>query len=385
MTIKICFISHSSGLMGAEKSLLETIKVLKEEGIKCFVLVPNQGPLVKELEKLKVSYKIFFYRGWVHFFVSPIWKRIARVFLNFVLIFPIAMIIKRWHCDVIYTNTITVCVGALASKIIGKAHIWHIHEILYKHQGIKFDLGSIFSIWLIKKLSTMIITNSKFVEKKYKPLLPNKKIKAVYQPVNICNYIPLEFYELKKMIEQESSFKCVIVGSLHIGKHQDEAIQAISVLVKKGLNIKLYIVGSGRPEYQLYLENLITKNNLKENVILLGYIDKPFFIIEQSDVFLMCSRDEAFGRVTIEAMKLGKPVIGSRSGATIELIREGFNGLFYNPGDFEELSQKITILYENRIFLKQLGENAQKWATELFKEDNYKKDMVSIIKEVIKF
>ncbi|NLJ39628.1 MAG: hypothetical protein GX432_12845, partial [Candidatus Atribacteria bacterium] len=75
MTIKICFISHSSGLMGAEKSLLETIKVLKEEGIKCFVLVPNQGPLVKELEKLKVTYKIFFYRGWVHFFVSPIWKR----------------------------------------------------------------------------------------------------------------------------------------------------------------------------------------------------------------------------------------------------------------------------------------------------------------------
>ena len=55
----------------------------------------------------------------------------------------------------------------------------------------------------------------------------------------------------------------------------------------------------------------------------------------------MCSRAEAFGRVTVEAMKLGLPVIGAARGATPELVRDGWNGLLYAHGDANELAGKI--------------------------------------------
>ena len=50
-----------------------------------------------------------------------------------------------------------------------------------------------------------------------------------------------------------------------------------------------------------------------------------------ADVALMCSSSEAFGRTTVEAMKLGRPVIGADAGGTAELVRDGWNGLLYPP------------------------------------------------------
>jgi len=52
----------------------------------------------------------------------------------------------------------------------------------------------------------------------------------------------------------------------------------------------------------------------------------------------MSSKSEAFGLVTIEAMKLSIPVIGRASGANIELITNGFNGFLYKPNNIDEIS-----------------------------------------------
>jgi glycosyltransferase involved in cell wall biosynthesis len=49
-------------------------------------------------------------------------------------------------------------------------------------------------------------------------------------------------------------------------------------------------------------------------------------------------RGEGFGRVTVEAMKVGRPVVGANGGGTVELIRDGWNGLFYRLGDAVDLA-----------------------------------------------
>ena len=78
-----------------------------------------------------------------------------------------------------------------------------------------------------------------------------------------------------------------------------------------------------------------------------GYVENTLPLIRGADVLLMCSRYDAFGRVTVEAMKLGKPVIGAKSGGTTELISEGFNGLLYTSGDHMELTGKIRYMYDH--------------------------------------
>lgn len=72
------------------------------------------------------------------------------------------------------------------------------------------------------------------------------------------------------------------------------------------------------------------------------------------DLELICSRSEAFGRVTIEAMLHSIPVIGANSGGTPELIIDKENGLLFQYGDIDELVDKIETLINNKVLYNQI-------------------------------
>ena len=102
-----------------------------------------------------------------------------------------------------------------------------------------------------------------------------------------------------------------------------------------------------------------------------------------ADVVLMCSRREAFGRVTVEGMKLGKPVIGTRSGGTPEIVQEGETGFLYAPGDAQELAAKIGHLYANRAVRDLMGATARVCARERFNQQKYGRDVENILRRVV--
>lgn len=105
--------------------------------------------------------------------------------------------------------------------------------------------------------------------------------------------------------------------------------------------------------------------------------------MQNADVALMCSRYEAFARVTVEGMKLGKPVIGARSGGTVEQIHDGFNGLLYTPGNSRELADKIRRLYEHPNAARKMGQNGRQWATERFSQDLFAKEVLTVLRQFI--
>jgi len=371
--MKICFISHSSDKYGAERALLELIDIIKEK-IECYVILPRSGPLIDEFRKRNITFSIFPYRWWMGK-KYPRWKRFARIILNFFTWIPIALRIKLWKCDIVYTNTVTICVGALAAKLLKLPHIWHIHEFGYEHHGLVFDFGEKFSYWFIKNFSNVVIINSYAVAKKYSQYIPSSKIKVIYQAVDV----PHEVINKEVQILKNRKFSCAIIGSLQEGKRQEEAILAIKELLDKGLDVELFIIGKGNPTYEKYLRDLVSKNNLDNYVKFLGYIDNPFPYIKAVNAILLCSRFEAFGRITIEAMKMGTPVIGAKSGGTMELIKEGFNGFLYTPGDYKELAEKIVFLYQHPEVAREIGENAKKWAEQQFTRERYRNEVLTIL------
>lgn len=380
--MKVCFVSHSPSTKGgAEKALLELIDTLKKWGIECHVFLPCCGPLAEQLRKLGATCSTLPYKWWMGK-NSPTWKRLARIALNLALMIPLAMRIKRERCDVVYTNTITVCVGALAAKLLRLPHVWHIHEFGYEDHGLTFDLGPKISLWLMDRLSTVCIANSYAVAEKYSRYIDPSKMKVIYQAVKISQDVPIEKIEVDTAPGKE--IKCVIVGSLQEGKRQEDAVKAMAELKKAGIKAKLFIVGDGDPNYREYLRNLVVTNNLDDMVTFVEYTENPFPFMQSANVALMCSKHEAFGRVTIEAMKLGKPVVGARSGGTVELIQDGFNGLLYTPGDYKELADKIKYLHDHPDIAQQMGRNAQKWAKERFNQDRYGTEVLTILRQFAK-
>ena len=103
-----------------------------------------------------------------------------------------------------------------------------------------------------------------------------------------------------------------------------------------------------------------------------------------ADVTLVCSRWEAFGRVIVEAMLAGKPVIATaNSGGTAELIEEGKTGLLYERGNHIELADKIQYLYKNPEVRSKLGQAGYASAVGRFTLERYAQEMLDLFEGVL--
>lgn len=373
----ICFISHSSWLGGAEKALLELVTTLKEKDVYSVVVVPSHGLLSEELDKAGIDFITSKYWWWVSK-DSVLWKRIARTILNLFTPIAIAYKVKRYNVNIVCSNTLTISVGMVVAKLLGIPHIYFIHEFGKENQGLQFDLGQNISLNLMNKFSAGIICNSKAVANKFSKYFDRDKLFVVYQSASVepFKYNPEEQSKIKA---STNCLCCVIVGTLQEGKRQEDAILAVLELKNKGLNVFLEIVGDGDLKYKSYLFNLVKENNLEDCVHFNGFVNPPFSIISKCDVLLMCSEYEAFGRVTVEAMLLGKPIVGAKSGGTLELVKDGFNGLLYTTGDYHELAEKIEYIYYHRDEAINMGLNGYYWAKDLFTKDKYAEGFIEAI------
>ena len=92
---------------------------------------------------------------------------------------------------------------------------------------------------------------------------------------------------------------------------------------------------------------------------------------------------EAFARVTVEGMLCGKPIIGARSGATPELVKDGFNGLLYEPGNHQDLAEKVKYLIDHSEEAKQMGANGFEWASKESTIEKCASQVFDVLREAV--
>ena len=136
-------------------------------------------------------------------------------------------------------------------------------------------------------------------------------------------------------------------------------IRAISALRANRVPIKLHIVGDGDDRYRI--EMMVNSMNISEDVVFHGYLDNSQLTsaYRTASVFAMPSQKEGFGIVFLEAMRHGVPCIGGNHGGTPEVIRDGIDGYLVNYGDVEELTQKLSDLWEDKSLRERMGRAAQ--------------------------
>lgn len=376
--MRVCFISHSADRYGAELALLELLRGLVKLGVDCKVLVPERGPLLTALDQLHIEWRVISYPRWAAGSRRRgIFRRIMRTLGTLFWTIPIARTLVKWRCDVVYTNTVIIGAGALAAWLVGQPHIWHLHESGYCRERL-FDLGK-HAPRLIDQLSASVIAISHAVENEYARYISPHKLRVIYQAVTL----PETNESLRDRVENGRRYRCAIVGSLQASKGQDEAIAALAELVRRGVDAELLIVGTGGNRFRNSLVQQVRYHSLEERVIFYGYAENPLPLIRAADVILVCSRFEAFGRVTVETMLVGKPIIGTASGGTRELIEDGKTGLLYTPGNYNELADKIQYLYENPEERAKLGAAALIWTEGRFSRNRYAKQVLDLLNETL--
>ncbi|QKK12077.1 MAG: glycosyltransferase family 4 protein [Pseudomonadota bacterium] len=166
--------------------------------------------------------------------------------------------------------------------------------------------------------------------------------------------------ELKSELRIAESARVIgMVGNIRSWKGQDVVIKAIGHLKARYPEIICLFVGDAteadRP-YQEYLQRLAVDLTVAENLVFTGYQKEVADFISIMDVLVHASVDpEPFGRVLIEAMGQGKPVVGAGAGAVPEILIAPECGLTYPPGDDDALAEAIDQLLTNRSVAMEMG------------------------------
>ncbi len=376
--MRVAFFSHSAALFGAERSLLDIVLGVRAYGVSPIVVLPRCGALTDELERENVDYIIYPYYWWI----SRSYKAILgpyRLIANPILARCISWVLRGRGIDIVYSNTLATPVGAMVAKTLGVKHLWHVREFVHEDMGADFYLGTRRAAQFIAKSSSYIIYNSCAVETKFKLLFGNTPGAVIYNGWLIGSGTPKQY---RKVLMPEKTIRLCIAGSLHRGKGQHHAIKALSVLKQSFPNMTLDIVGAGNRLYVRELEKLCSEVGVSASVVWSGYVSDVAAVFRRSDISLVCSRNEAFGRVVVEAMAEGCPVVGSRSGGIPEIIEHGVNGLLYNYESIDDLVRQVSVLINNQELYSKIARRGVVDAYKRFSRRRYAEQIHQVLKEL---
>jgi len=363
--MRICFIGHQGTKEGAGNFMLDQVDYLQSKNVTVFAILPENGPLGEALALRGVEFRTVKNPWWTkgQFQGTEAEYRLTSNSAN-----QMAELFRRWKIDLVYTQTVVAPAGPMAAAMAGKPHVWHIHEFSYNPECIEMAIPQKELGRLMELTSNHIIFNSRAVAAEWDNYLPAAKTKIVR------NWISPEQKSLAKndldaksaapeLSAATDQFVIAMVASVLPWKRQFDAVKAVANLLRENFDVLLLVVGPVLDESYLNdIKAFVKKHGLEDKVRFLGYQKNPAQIMKQARVTLVCSRLEPFGRITVESMACGVPVIGADSGGTPEIIENEASGLLFSVGDVEALTAQLRRTIQDKTLLTTLGQNALKRA-----------------------
>lgn len=380
--MKILFLSHYGDMLGANRSLLSLVQGMMEKGVEPMVWCNKMGSFVDVLKEKQIPHRVFPYYNWADTFLYPgFWLLPWRHFANKSMLPKLVEAVRGFAPDIIHTNSSVLPIGAFLSEQMGIAHVWHIREMARLHYNMRFFPSANSLTQYLKKASQVVVISNKVRE----VVIGEAAIDSTLVYNGIMTNVQLQ--KMKNLdanpYTADRPFVFLIIGMIHPQKGQMLAVDGLIKLEQKHPNVSLHIVGSGRKKYTYQLKQKIQAHNLNDKILLKGYLANPEEAFRQADAVLMCSSNEGMGRVTVEAMAYGKPVIGLHSGATPELIEDGKDGFLFQNGA-EELARCMEKLVLDPTASVAMGRQGQVKVEKHFTTEKYCEQMYTVFESVLK-
>lgn len=390
----IAFLAHYPELYGASRSLIDLIDGLAPHGVETSVIVPQPGALSDELARRDVAFRVLPVGRWV----TPSARRRNRtdragrparhvhaaagcIRYNARVLPAIEKQLRAWNTDVVYSNSSVLLSGALVAARLRIPHVWHLREFGDLDYDLKPTFGRTAQRWFISRADGVIAVSN--AVRVHFARGRRSRIRVVYNGIRWqADFDRLQRRTRRRRSSRDGTYTFAIVGLLHPAKGQESAIRALRHLVQAGRNARLVLAGTGSPDYEHELKTLAGRLDVHDRVEFRGYVNDAFAVYEEADAVLMCSRCEAMGRVTVEAMAASRPVIGFGGGGTREIVKHGSTGLLYD-GDYEELASCMQQLSDHPDWGRRLGESGWAEARKLYSIERYAEGVLTVIAEVL--
>ena len=175
--------------------------------------------------------------------------------------------------------------------------------------------------------------------------------------------------------ESAGEMKILYVSAFFEYKKHEGLFYAISILKKKGYNLKLTLIGKGPAYREEFLKKLAKELDIEENVEFAGWKnhDEVLFAIDDADIFVYPSSIESTGLGVMEAMARGACIASSNMSCMSEVL--GDAGVYFNPDDYDEIEQTLERLINDKELRKMLSDKAfeysKKYSWEIAAKKHY--------------
>src|SRR3989344_15380 len=356
----------SPNLGGVETHLDDLVFTLNKKGYEVFVL--TYRPL-----QTKSSWKIFEDKKGVKILRIPwvsglFYRLINRPVLEFLYLFPGIFLVTPFAIlfrrpDVIHSHGLVAGVVAVFwGKIFKTRTVISTHNIYnFPPLGVHRELAN----WVFNNIDHILCLSSQSAEEIKNMIKEKEKVSIFTSWVNLRKFYPLDKEICKTRLGWKGQFVVLFVGRLVSEKGIPQLLKAAK-LFRKGISLK--IAGSGP------LEDRVGKYYIGK----VSQEDLPLYYSASDVVVVPSTHDAGLGRVIIESLACGTPVIGSNRGA-IPQVMNGMAGKLIDVTP-ENIRDSVELFYKSPKKLKTLSLNSRKLVEKRYSDENVKVITESYIK-----
>jgi len=368
--MRILFVHSPADLYGASRSLLRLCCDMRRSGWAVAVVLPEEGTLSQRLTEEGVE--IFLMPGIAklerqNFATVAGAVRFCRDVLSDIR--SQRRIIARWRPDVIHTNVSIIPSAAVAAKLAGRPHLWHLRETYSEFPGL----------WAVYKhimgaFSTRIVCCSQVAADQLAGSWGGRRARIVYEGLassEFCVFSAADVAAWRRRFAPEGGPVIGVVGRIRmVRKGQEIFVAAAQQLAGAFPAARFVCIGdaySGNESHVDELRRRAERAGIGHRFEITGDIEDVAAATAALDIAVMPSVvPEPFGNVVMEAMCLGKPVVASANGGGREQIEEGVTGFLVPPGDADALARALATLLSDPERARAMGEAGRRRFEALF-------------------
>lgn len=378
--MKVLYIGSDVQVCGAGFSMIKLVEELKKIGVNVVPVVRN-GNSEKLLSESNIEHYTIDAQSWTmkrtYSRLKTLVYMIAKKALNVRCYYEYKRIIKKENPDIVHINALTTYVGAKAAIASSKPVVWHIREMLEEDFNVQFWNKK--EAYELMRKASCFIAISKCVEEKYKKVVGAEKIKCIYNGVD-----KEVFFNPDHEIFVDDKIRITMAGRINVSKGQLSCMKSLAKILKENPNIVLSFAGTGDDSEIKKIKQVQKDYDIPdEQVVFLGFVKEMGKLWSETDIAVVYSRFEAFGRVTVEAKMAGALVVGFNSGGTTELIEDGVDGFLFD-GDNIGLREVMLKILADKQSAKNIAVNGRTKAVNVFTSENNARHIVTLYDRILK-
>jgi glycosyltransferase involved in cell wall biosynthesis len=375
--LRVVYLTHSAALSGAELSLLELLPALSE--VETHVILGEEGPLVTRLLRAGISAEVLPLSADVQersrYEIGSNPTLLVDGVRSSIYALRLARRLRHLRPDLVHTISLKAALyGGIAGRLARVPVVWQIND------RIADDYLGTAAARLIQRASAVIPEAV---------MVNSDTTRATLEGVKNCSTIgvPIKPLSGDRQSTEDQALVVGMVGRIAPWKGQKVFIDAFADAFPTGseraLVIGAALFGADERAYEQQLQIEVERLGLVGRVSFTGFREDMDSALAELDILVHASvLPEPFGRVVVEGMSAGLPVVAADAGGPGEIIEHEKNGLLYPPGDREALARALRCLADDPGLRARLGASARKQAS-LYSPEVVAERVMRVYKDVL--